>query len=159
MKYIKMIMEQIGSREIITQQRIIKLFEKELKYHFMGDRTDYDNSNIDEEKLQKYLKGTQLYSPAEISSAITQLKRAAGNIAAGLYHANKEVYGLLRYGVNVSGSAGYSTAKNNNTTKKYAHLIDWKNPQANDFYIAEEVTVKGRNTKRPDLVIYVNGLS
>ena len=152
-------MEQIGSREIITQKRIIKLFEKELKYHFMGDCTDYDNSNIDEEKLQIYLKGTQQYSTAEISSAIAQLKRAAGNIAAGLYNANKDVYGLLRYGVNVSGSASYSAAKNSGTTKKYARLIDWKNPLANDFYIAEEVTVKGRNTKRPDLVIYVNGIA
>lgn len=57
-----------------------------------------------------------------------------------LYHANKETYGLLRYGVNVSGEASEN--------KKYVHLIDWKNPQANDFYIAEEVTVKGRNTKR-----------
>lgn len=145
------IMEQIGSREIITQKRIVKLFEKELKYHFIGDRTDYDNSNIEEEQLQRYLKATQQYSSSEINSAISQLKRAAGNIAAGLYHANKEVYGLLRYGVNVSGEASEN--------KKYVHLIDWKNPQANDFYIAEEVTVKGRNTKRPDLVIYVNGIA
>jgi type I restriction enzyme R subunit len=61
------------------------------------------------------------------------------------------VYGLLRYGVNVSGEASEN--------KKYVHLIDWKNPLANDFYIAEEVTVKGRNTKRPDLVIYVNGIA
>ncbi len=61
------------------------------------------------------------------------------------------MYGLLRYGVNVSGEASEN--------KKYVHLIDWKNPLANDFYIAEEVTVKGRNTKRPDLVIYVNGIA
>lgn len=144
-------MEQIGSKEIITQRRIIGLFEKSLKYTNLGDWTDRDNSNIEETYLRKYLKGTQQYSATEISSAISQLKRAAGNIAAGLYHANKEVYGLLRYGVNVSGEASEN--------KKYVHLIDWKNPLANDFYIAEEVTVKGRNTKRPDLVIYVNGIA
>ena len=144
-------MEQIGSKEIITQKRVIGLFEKSLKYTNLGDWTDRDNSNIEEAYLRKYLKGTQQYSATEISSAISQLKRAAGNIAAGLYHANKEVYGLLRYGVNVSGEASEN--------KKYVHLIDWKNPLANDFYIAEEVTVKGRNTKRPDLVIYVNGIA
>ena len=42
-------------------------------------------------------------------------------------------------------------------------LIDWKNPQNNHFAIAEEVTVKGAdakaNTKRPDIVIYVNGIA
>ena len=38
-------------------------------------------------------------------------------------------------------------------------LIDWENPGNNDFAIAEEVTVAGRNTKRPDLVLYVNGIA
>ena len=33
------------------------------------------------------------------------------------------------------------------------------NPAANDFAIAEEVTVAGKNTKRPDIVLYVNGIA
>ena len=37
--------------------------------------------------------------------------------------------------------------------------IDWKNPGNNDFAIAEEVTVRGENTKRPDLVLYVNSIA
>jgi type I restriction enzyme R subunit len=37
------------------------------------------------------------------------------------------------------------------------HLIDWKNWDNNDFAIAEEVTIKGKKEKRPDVVIYVNG--
>ena len=109
-------MEQIGSKEIITQKRILGLFEKSMKYTNLGDCTDRDNSNIEEAYLRKYLKGAQQYSATEISSAISQLKRTAGNIAAGLYHANKEVYVLLRYGVNVSGEASEN--------KKYVHLID-----------------------------------
>ena len=38
-------------------------------------------------------------------------------------------------------------------------LIDWANQSNNDFAIAEEVTVEGENTKRPDLVLYVNGIA
>ncbi|TMS83961.1 hypothetical protein CWB69_20955, partial [Pseudoalteromonas sp. S980] len=38
-------------------------------------------------------------------------------------------------------------------------LIDWENPENNDFAIAEEVTVKGELKKRPDIVIYVNGIA
>lgn len=38
-------------------------------------------------------------------------------------------------------------------------LIDWANPQANDFAIADEVMVKGEYRKRPDLVLYVNGIA
>jgi type I restriction enzyme R subunit len=77
--------------------------------------------------------------------------KTANNIHNGLYHANKEIYGLLRYGVNV----GVDASQN----KKYVSLINWANPLANDFYVAEEVTIKGVNTKRPDLVIYVNGIA
>lgn len=153
-------MEPIGSKEIITQKRIIRLFQKELKYSYAGDWSDRTNSNVEEDYLRKYLEGTRKYTPAEINGAIAQLRRAADNVAAGLYHANKEVYGLLRYGVNVTSSERYNPGKSiSSGTKKYAHLIDWHNPLANDFYIAEEVTVKGNNTKRPDLVIYVNGIA
>lgn len=157
-------MEQIGSKEILTQKRIIRLFEKQLKYSYLGDWTERTNSNIEESLLENYLYATRMYSSGEISSAINQLKRAAGNIAGGLYHANKEVYGLLRYGVNVSegfaGSEGFTKSETlTKGNKKYVQLIDWKNPQANDFYVAEEVTVKAYNTKRPDLVIYVNGIA
>lgn len=38
-------------------------------------------------------------------------------------------------------------------------LIDWANPDTNDFGVAEEVTVFGVNTKRPDVVLYVNGIA
>ena len=42
-------------------------------------------------------------------------------------------------------------------------LIDWKHPERNHFGIAEEVTVKPHDprahTKRPDLVLYVNGIA
>ena len=31
--------------------------------------------------------------------------------------------------------------------------------EANDFAIAEEVTIKGEHKKRPDLVLYVNGIA
>jgi len=42
-------------------------------------------------------------------------------------------------------------------------LIDWKHPEKNDFAIAEEVSVAGTDakahTKRPDVVLYVNGIA
>jgi type I restriction enzyme R subunit len=42
-------------------------------------------------------------------------------------------------------------------------LIDWEHPERNRFAIAEEVTVKGGRrqgrTKRPDIVLYVNGIA
>ncbi|MFX5684805.1 type I restriction endonuclease, partial [Acinetobacter baumannii] len=63
---------------------------------------------------------------------------------------NKKVYSLLRYGVPVKTEAG----KNTVTVK----LIDWERPEKNDFAIAEEVTLRGNLERRPDLVLYVNGI-
>ncbi len=39
------------------------------------------------------------------------------------------------------------------------HLINWKQPAENDFAIAEEVTLTGGHERRPDLVLYVNGIA
>ena len=72
-----------------------------------------------------------------------------------LFDANKDVYRLLRYGVKEKEGTG----QQNQTV----WLIDWENPEANHFAIAEEVTVKGDQLspkrKRPDIVIYVNGIA
>lgn len=68
-----------------------------------------------------------------------------------LYYANKDVYSLLRYGVKDKDAAG----EQNQTV----WLVDWQNPEANDFSIAEEVSIKGENKKRPDIVLYVNGIA
>ncbi len=39
------------------------------------------------------------------------------------------------------------------------HLINWKEPKKNDFAIAEEVTLRGNHERRPDIVLYVNGIA
>ena len=38
-------------------------------------------------------------------------------------------------------------------------LIDWAVPGNNHFALAEEVTLKGGYPRRPDIVLYVNGLA
>ena len=64
---------------------------------------------------------------------------------------NQTVYGRLRYGVPVKVEAAKVT--------ETVHLIDWVTPENNDFAIAEEVTLKGGHERRPDLVLYVNGIA
>jgi type I restriction enzyme, R subunit len=39
------------------------------------------------------------------------------------------------------------------------HLINWEEPKKNDFSIAKEVTLKGDHERRPDIVLYVNGIA
>jgi len=144
-------MSKVGSIERITQNRVVKLFQEELGYTYLGNwEENRENSNIEEEYLTAYLlkKG---YNNAQITKAIYELKTTANNFSDSLYTTNKNVYELLRYGADIKTEVGKNTEK--------VHFIDWKHWDKNDFAIAEEVTIKGNKTKRPDIVIYINGIA
>ncbi len=141
----------VGEREKKIQERIIKLFVNELGYIYLGDFTNRpDNSNIEQEYLRGFLQ-KQGYSNILIDRALRVLLNTAGNQQVSLYDLNKATYALLRYGAKVSESVGQHT----NTV----HFINWDKPLENDFYIAEEVTYTGKQSKRPDLVLYINGIA
>ena len=143
-------MSTIGKAERATQDRVINLFTERLSYRYMGDRTDLNNSNIEISDLTKWLT-KQGYDQQQISRALDLLDREASNPNRKLYENNQAVYEKLRYGVKVQTHAGHNT--------ETVWLIDWANPQANDFAIAEEVTLRGNLERRPDLVLYVNGIA
>ena len=145
-------MTSVGEREIRTQRRVIRHFQHQLGYEYLGNWHERPNNrNIEESYLRQFLAG-QGHDPAIITKALDKLDKAAG-LGGGrtLYDANRDVYGLLRYGGRVRPGLGEQTVT--------VDLIDWKNPAANHFAIAEEVTVEGKNTKRPDIVLYVNGIA
>jgi len=141
----------VGKPERATQNRVIDLFHEELGYRYLGDWTDRaSNSNIEEGLLDDWLKKSG-YSTPQINRALDILRREADNHNRTLYGNNQEVYKLLRYGVPVKIEAGKVT--------ETVHLINWNEPEKNDFAIAEEVTLKGGHERRPDIVLYVNGIA
>ena len=144
-------MSTVGQHEIETQRSAIKFFQDVLGYSYLGDWKDrHDNSNVEKSLLTGWLKRRDLSSKI-IDKVLFQLGKAAAlGGSKTLYDANRELYGLLRYGVKV-----HDVGEQNITV----WLIDWKDFAANDFAIAEEVTVSGKNDKRPDLVLYVNGIA
>ncbi|MGH8121433.1 MAG: type I restriction endonuclease, partial [Rudaea sp.] len=144
-------MNDIGKSERATQNRVIALFRDELGYRYLGDWSDRDdNSNIEESLLSTWLTRNG-YSAAQIGVALHKLRTEADNRNRSLYGNNQAVYNLLRYGVPVKIEAGKVT--------ETVHLIDWQRPEENDFAIAEEVTLKGNHERRPDVVLYVNGIA
>lgn len=145
-------MNQVGQPERPTQNRIVQLFHQELHDRYLGDwQNRPNNSNIETDILTTFLRDKQGYSNSLITKALYELNKVAGDQSKSLYDINKEVYSLLRYGVNVREEAGEDS--------QTVWLINWKKPLENDFAIAEEVTVKGENTKRPDIVLYINGIA
>jgi type I restriction enzyme R subunit len=144
-------MSQVGQIERATQNRVVKLFGDTLHYTYLGNWEDrHDNNSIEEAYLRPFLK-QQGYSADLIEKALYELTKTAGDQSRDLYYVNRDVYDLLRYGVKVKPEAG-----ENNVT---VWLIDWEYPLNNHFAFAEEVTVHGENTKRPDVVLYVNGIA
>ena len=146
----------IGEPERQVQNRVLALFKEKLKYEYLGNyeyRTC--NRNIERKFLFDYLMSTKKWSKDEAKRAITKLEKEAYCTPQNMQEKNEKVYSLLRYGVNVSPDVG--------TKKITVNLIDWEHPDKNQFYIAEEVTINSSTpdsfTKRPDLVIYVNGIA
>jgi type I restriction enzyme, R subunit len=144
-------MSTVGQIERATQDRVVRLLKEQLGYTYLGNwEVRQDNSNIEERYLRPFLK-RQGYKDALISKALYELNKVSGDQARSLYDINKTVYGLLRYGVKVRPDVGENTVT--------VSLIDWKNPLNNDFSVAEEVTIEGEHTKRPDVVLYVNAIA
>jgi len=145
-------MSDVGQIERLAQNRVVTLFQDRLGYEYLGNwETRSGTSNIEVELLGQNLKARG-YDDNLINKAVDQLTKAAA-LGGGhdLFEANREVYDLLRYGVKVKPGAGEQF--------ETVWLIDWHNPQANHFVVVEEVTVLGQHSKRPDIVLYVNGIA
>ena len=142
----------IGQIERKTQNRVVKLFQNKLNYRYLGDLNGQDNKNIREDDLTTWLAKRGV--SAELINGAIMLLQKENYVGGGrrLYDANQAIYRLLRYGAKVKTGVGEQT--------QTVWLIDWDNPHNNDFAIAEEVSIKGvAYNKRPDLVLYVNGIA
>lgn len=140
----------VGKPERASQNRVLQLFQS-MGYTYLGDwEEEVRTQPVEENTLKDHLL-SQGYSEVLIQKAIDKLVSATTNLSGGLYETNKEVYHLLRYGVTVREELG--------KPKETVWLIDWKDIESNQFAVAEEVTFQGKHTKRPDVVIYVNGIA
>lgn len=109
---------------------------------------------------------TQVILPARLRAAMTKLN--PGIPAAALEDAlqqvahldtpvqlvaNRAFHKLLVNGVPVQYQ------KDGETRGDLVRLVDWHNPQNNEFWAVSQFTIKGpHHTRRPDIVLFVNGL-
>ena len=135
------------------QERVKGWLINDLHYTYLGNLEDQVNTPIREEELRKNLS-SRGYGKDVITRAINDLTVMAANQTDELYDVNEAVYSKLRY--------GDQGIKDENGRKITVHYIDWTDVSKNDFYVAEEVSVLRFDhvtKKRPDLVLYVNGIA
>lgn len=133
-----------------TQNRIVTFFQKELGYEYLGNLSEDQNYNIRWGDWKSFLTDNG-YSAAFIESLQNEFNKILADFSQSPYHTNKEVYRILKYGLKLAEHPGESP--------KTVYFINWEEPEKNNFYIAEEVTVNGNVEKRPDIVLYINGIA
>ena len=147
-------MSKIGEIERRTQNRVVSFLTDLPTYHYLGNWEHQPRTtNIETDLLTDWLL-SRGYDAEVVRKAVRHLTRTAAlGGAQNLPAVNRAVYDLLRYGVKVIPHAGAQTVT--------VPLVDWANPEANRFGFAQEVTVAlpGKPTKRPDIVVYLNGIA
>jgi type I restriction enzyme, R subunit len=146
-------MSQISELERVTQNRVIDLLKSQ-GYKYLGDLTKFSNQNVRENEFVEF----QISQGVDIdlaTRAFEHFETVTNQMSKSLYERNLDTYNLIRYGIDLAPELGEK--------KITIKPIDFQNPSKNNFYVAEEVTVVGKSgngaVKRPDLVIYVNGIA
>ncbi|WP_013627797.1 type I restriction endonuclease subunit R [Rubinisphaera brasiliensis] len=152
------------SEDTLVEQPTISLFA-ELGYETANcwqEKVGVGQSSYGRETTQDVLLGHKLRSAIMrlnpdlnsdgVSLAIEELRKP--RYAMSLVQANREVYKLLKEGVQVAfqNEAGEEV-------EETVRLIDWQQPENNDFFLASQMWFSGpMHKRRPDLVGFVNGL-
>lgn len=143
--------------ERATQNRIVNLLHDYCGYEYLGYKQDSDNSPLIPELLARFLRDKYPdITQTEIDKIFREIESLVNRVSDSktLYDSNLKFYELLRYGVNLRREDGRAATY---------QIIDWGDAGRNIWSLAEEVTVKRNieehHTRRPDLVIYVNGLA
>ena len=92
-------------------------------------------------------------SSEAIGAAIEELTRSRAVMS--LVEANWEIYRLLKDGVKVT----ITDLEDEGETDETLKVIDWENPENNDFFLASQFWIAGEmHKRRPDAIGFINGL-
>ena len=137
------------------EQALIELFQslegKQYRYVYGPNiGRDYSNPILDD-VLQASLQRINPTLPLDaIEDAIKKLHQIEGS---SLYECNFKFTQMLQYGIEVQ----YTDAKHQVKTA-IVNLIDYEHEDENDFLVVNQYTVQELDHKRPDIVVFVNGL-
>ena len=138
--------------ENFYEQALIELFE-ELGYSYQYGpdlERDYRNPLLEERLLEALHRLNPTLPQVALEDVVKALRQIEGS---SLYERNFKFTQLMQNGVEVS----YADRQHQVKTS-VADLIDFEHPEQNDFLVVNQFTLQDVDTKRPDIVVFVNGL-
>ena len=167
------------------EQALIELFrELGFSYKYGPDiQRDYNNPLLDDVLQASLLRINPTLPQSAIEDAIKKLHQIEGS---SLYECNFKFTQMMQYGIEVTftgsetsrsyqmeeeGSVGMVKealahyGRENERVEslqgqktRIVNLIDFEHPKRNDFLVVNQYTMQELDTKRPDIVVFVNGL-
>ena len=144
--------KQNNFNENELEQAIVELFKQQGYIHISGEKINRQYENIIlENDLRSFISLRYInenLSNVEMDKIINKLNYIN---SAPLYSGNKETFYLINEGFNLI----------RDDTKQLAlHIdyIDYKHPENNIFKIVNQYPVQGEHLRRPDLLIFINGI-
>lgn len=135
------------------EKAILELMRDALGYDYVYGPDivrEYSNPILDD-VLRESLQRINPVLPLDaIDDAIKRLHQIEGS---SLYECNFKFTQMMQYGVEVQ----YTDAKHQLKTA-IVNLIDYEHEDENNFLVVNQYTIHEHDTKRPDIVVFVNGL-
>ncbi len=138
--------------EITVQNAAIE-YLKDLGYqHREGNSLNRDLKKVVlEDELRNFLVSTYPDVPVTaINEAMASFTQHSG---MDLDHRNRDFHRKLTQGISV-----FWKDKTGKELAKHIYPINYREPEKNQFICSDEVKVIGKNSRRADLVIFINGL-
>ncbi len=101
--------------------------------------------------LERHLRAR--YPKLPTDAIHTVIRIAANPEGVTLLQRNRTFHRLLTRGLQIK-------FKDEHGQERFEHvyLLNWDEPTKNDFRVVSQLPIRGKNDRRPDLIIYVNGL-
>jgi type I restriction enzyme, R subunit len=143
------------------EKAVIEIFQHELEYEYQNgvdisceginaERSDY-SSVILENRFFQSLKKINPHIPSDTLEDI--LRQILNLNSPLLIENNKTFHHYLTDGIDVVYKDNEGIDKGDKV-----YLFDFKNSSNNDFLISNQFTIKEHDERRPDLIIFINGL-
>lgn len=138
-------------KEANYEQSIIELFEKMGYTHVYGPQVDRDFH-------EPLMLGELRYALEKVNSNLPQaaldeaLYKIKNYEAGSLVSKNETFMDYLQNGVEVSYQ------QNGETKSSIVYLVDYEHPFENSFIVANQWTIEEYEVKRPDILIFLNGI-